>query len=271
MQRIAMLICMKWDTSRAQALRAMESTAASLGPGDVIYLRIDGGDLGDAEAFRRAAAPAALVIRPAPQCRGLAHGLNQLLEEVLRDPSIALIGRMDADDQSLPGRMERQRAFLAEHATVDILGTACHERDQNGRYLQLKSMPLDHRTIVATLPRSNPINHPTVLLRRRVFDAGLRYREDVRRTEDYHLWITAVRQGFVLANLAEPLLDFQRDDTFFRRRGGLRQAWADARVRWRAIVQLRQFTPLNLLWVMAAFGLRILPARLQEWLYRRLR
>ncbi|WP_094584264.1 glycosyltransferase [Synechococcus sp. BO 8801] len=268
---IATLLCMKGDTPAALALRAIRSTAASLAPGDVLYLRVDGGTLSDPELFRAAAAPARLVLREAAEGRGLAHGLNQLVEEVLRDPAIGLIARMDADDESLPGRMERQRRFLAEHRQVDILGTACHEVDEHGAYLQLKRMPLSHRAIVATLPRSNPLNHPTVMLRRRVFESGLRYREDVKRTEDYHLWISAAGSGFVFANLAEPLLNFQRDSGFFGRRGGWRQAWADLHVRIRAMRELRLFSAPNLLWAMAAFGLRLLPAVLQKWLYLRLR
>ncbi|WP_216919348.1 glycosyltransferase [Synechococcus sp. CCAP 1479/9] len=268
---IATLLCMKGDTPAALALRAIRSTAASLAPGDLLYLRVDGGTLSDPALFRAAAAPARLVLREVAEGRGLAHGLNQLVEEVLRDPGIALIARMDADDESLPGRMERQRRFLAEHREVDILGTACHEVDEHGAYLQLKRMPLSHRAIVATLPRSNPLNHPTVMLRRRVFESGLRYREDVKRTEDYHLWISAAGAGFVFANLAEPLLNFQRDSGFFGRRGGWRQAWADLHVRIRAMRELRLFSAANLLWAVAAFGLRLLPAALQTWLYLRLR
>jgi hypothetical protein len=167
--------------------------------------------------------------------------------------------------------MEHQRRFLAEHPDVDILGTACHEVDEHGAYLQLKRMPLSHRAIVTTLPRSNPLNHPTVMLRRRVFASGLRYREDVKRTEDYHLWITAAASGFVFANLAEPLLNFQRDSAFFGRRGGWQQAGADLHVRLRAMRELRLFSAPNLLWAMAAFGLRLLPGALQKWLYHRLR
>ena len=268
---IATLLCMKGDTPAALALRAIRSTAASLAHGDLLYLRVDGGQLSDPDRFRAAAAPATLVLREVAEVRGLAHGLNQLLEEALRDPGVAFLARMDADDESLPGRMACQRQYMIEHADVDILGTACHEVDEHGAYLQLKRMPISHAAIVATLPRSNPLNHPTVMLRRRVFASGLRYREDVKRTEDYHLWIAAAKSGFVFANLPEPLLNFQRDAAFFRRRGGWQQAWADLHVRLRAMRELRLYSAMNLLWAVAAFGLRVLPSSLQKWLYRQLR
>ncbi|MCP9834430.1 MULTISPECIES: glycosyltransferase [unclassified Cyanobium] len=269
--RIAILLCMKENTPSALALRAIRSTASSLAPGDLLYLRVDGGQLSAPEMFRSAAAPATLVLREVAEGRGLAHGLNQMVEEALRDPGVAFLARMDADDESLPGRMQCQRQYMAEHPDVDILGTACHEVDEYGAYLQLKRMPISHAAIVATLPRSNPLNHPTVMLRRRVFECGLRYREDVKRTEDYHFWIAAASSGFIFANLEEPWLNFQRDSAFFRRRGGWFQAWADLHVRLRAMRELRLYSLMNLLWAVAAFSLRIMPATLQKWLYCRLR
>jgi hypothetical protein len=115
------------------------------------------------------------------------------------------------------------------------------------------------------------MNHPTVMMRRRVFESGLRYREDVKLTEDYHLWISAASLGFVLANMEEPLLNFQRDSNFFHRRGGWQQARADLHVRFRAMRELRLYSMVNILWAVAAFGMRIMPATLQQWLYLRLR
>jgi glycosyltransferase involved in cell wall biosynthesis len=269
--RIATLICMKGDTPPELALRAIRSTASSLTPRDVVLLLVDGGTLAHLEAFHAAAAPATLDVRESAQCKGLAYGLNRMVEVVLHDPSIELIARMDADDESLPGRMSRQRQFMADHELVDILGTACHEIDEHGIYLQLKTMPLAHSFIVASLPRLNPLNHPTVMMRRRVFESGLRYRDDVKRTEDYHLWISAARDGFVFANMEEPLLNFRRDSTFFRRRGGWRQAYADLHVRIRAMKELRLFSVINLLWALSAFGLRIMPGAVQKWFYLRFR
>jgi len=270
-ERIATLICMRASTPAALGLRAIRSTASSLTAEDVIYLRIDGGTLSAAADYQAAAAPVPLIVRESSRATGLADGLNQLLEEVLQDDSIALIARMDADDESLPGRMDHQRRYLQHHSNVDILGTACREVDEQGKILQIKRMPRQHASIIATLPRSNPINHPSVMMRRRVFAGGLRYRLDVRKTEDYHLWISAARAGYRFANLDEPLLNFLRDSSFFQRRSGWQQARADLLVRWRAIRELHQFAPMNLFWALGAFVLRLLPGRLQSYLYRQLR
>jgi glycosyltransferase involved in cell wall biosynthesis len=253
------------------ALRAIHSTAASLTSHDIIYLRIDGGLTEDQTIFEQAAAPVPLRLLGAEQHQGLAACLNELIEEVLLDERWQLIARMDADDESLPGRMEIQRAFLAEHPDVDILGTACIEVNEHGQHLQTKRMPLNHGSIFRNLPHSNPLNHPSVVIRRRVFDSGLRYRTNVSRTEDYHLWIDAASKGFVLANLPQPLLKFRRDSRFFDRRGGLKQAIADLNVRLRAMRALRQINLINFFWAFAAFALRLMPGSAQRFAYLLLR
>jgi hypothetical protein len=264
---IATLICMRAGSPLDLALRAIHSTAASLTRSDIILLRIDGGLPEDLELFQQAAAPVPLQLLGSPHHQGLAACLNALIEEVLRNEQWELIARMDADDESLPGRMATQRTYLTKHPDIDILGTACIEVNEHGQHLQTKQMPLKHEAIVRNLPRSNPLNHPSVMIRRRVFESGLRYRTNVSRTEDYHFWIDAASKGFVFANLPQPLLNFRRDSRFFERRGGLRQAIADANVRLRAIRVLGLTSPVELFWIFAAFGMRLLPGRLQKIAY----
>ena len=249
------------------AVKAIRSTASSLTRDDIILLRIDGGLVADHDLFQQAAAPVPLRLLECEQHQGLAACLNELIEEVLGDGRWQLIARMDADDESLPGRMETQRDYLAEHPEIDILGTACIEVNEHGQHLQTKRMPLQHDAIVRNLPRSNPLNHPSVMIRRRVFASGLRYRIDVSLMEDYHLWIDAASKNFVFANLPQPLLNFRRDSRFFERRGGLKQAIADSHVRLRAIRVLGQANPADLFWIVAAFGMRLLPGRLQKLAY----
>jgi len=268
---IATLICMRAGSPLNLALRAIHSTAASLTNHDVIFLRIDGGLPEDQAMFEQAAAPVPVRILASEQHQGLAACLNELIDEALRNECWQLMARMDADDESLPGRMETQRTFLAKHPDIDILGTACIEVNEHGQYLQTKRMPLNHVSIVRNLPRINPINHPSVMMRRRVFASGLRYRTDVSRTEDYHLWIDAASKGFVFANLPQPLLNFRRDSRFFDRRGGLNQAIADLNVRLTAICVLSQTNPINIIWAFAAFGMRLLPGSAQQFVYLLLR
>lgn len=269
--RIAVLICAAAGSPADLLLRALRSTAASLDGEDAFFLLGDGGGLPDEQDLEEACRPAGLRIFRTAERMGLAHGLNQLIERVLRERQWEYLARMDADDSSHPERLARQREFLEKNQSVDILGTGCREVDEKGRLLQIKVMPLTHDKILAALPRRNPLNHPTVIFRRRVFVKGLRYRTEVGRIEDYFLWVDAVAGGFRLANLEEPLLDFRRDQGFFKRRGGGVQARAEWAVRAHAMRALKKGTPGNYIWSLAAFGLRCLPSPMQELLYKRLR
>lgn len=268
---IATLICMRAGSPQDLALKAIHTTASSLTNNDIIFLRIDGGRADDPELFQQAAAPVPLRLIASQNHQGLATCLNELIEEVLLDERWQLIARMDADDESLPGRMSVQRAFMIEHPEIDILGTACIEVNEKGDILQIKRMPLSHESIIRSLPRRNPINHPSVMIRRRVLASGLRYRTDVSRIEDYHLWIDAASKGFILANVEQPLLKFRRDSHFFHRRGGWRQAIADSNVRLRAIRTLNNSATTDLFWVFLAFAMRLLPGKLQKLAYLLLR
>jgi hypothetical protein len=270
LEAIAVLICTLPDVPPAWLKQAISSTAAGLEPGDAIFLRVDGGNLspGQRAALIDTAAPVPLHIEEQAQRQGLAHGLNGLIETVLADGRFALLGRMDADDISYPQRFRLQRKHLAEHLEVDIVGSWCREVDEQGQPIQIKRMPAVHTSMVRCLARRNIINHPTVLIRRELFASGLRYRTDVSRIEDYHLWISAAAAGWQLANLPEILLDFRRDRLFFQRRGGWQQARADVRVRWRAIRELRQWSLLNLGVMLAAGLTRLLPHNWQGQIYR---
>ena len=268
---IAVLISTLPDVNPLWLEQSLRSTAIGLERSDAIWLRIDGGWLTEDQrlSLKCATAPVPLVIDCHGERQGLAACLNSLIDQVLADGRFGLVARMDADDTCHPDRFKLQRHYLAENPGVDILGSSCREVDEQGQLIQVKHMPLGHAEMVRCLPRRNVINHPSVVIRRTVLASGLRYRQDVSRMEDYHLWISATAAGWGMANLPELLLDYRRDRHFFRRRGGWRQARADLLVRWRAITVLNQWSLINLALMMGAGMMRLMPGGVQAWLYRR--
>lgn len=113
------------------------------------------------------------------------------------------IARMDCDDISLPGRLSKQVAFMAEHPEVGLCGgwIECF-REKN----QVLQVPLQHEEIVRALPRYNPVFHPTVMLRTQILKShSLYYDPEYRHVEDYELWSRMV--GVTrCANLPEVLV-----------------------------------------------------------------
>ena len=124
-----------------------------------------------------------------------------------------LIARMDADDISLPTRLERQVAFLQEHPTVGVVGSAIQFVDDRGVRGRIKSYPigggLTSVTRVTTRSRVlffNSLVHPSVMLRRAVLEAAGGYPTGCTGgTEDYALFLELSWKSRI-ANVADVLL-----------------------------------------------------------------
>ena len=104
--------------------------------------------------------------------RGLGNTLNRTLE-LCETPFYA---RMDADDISLPERLERQLRFLESNPTVVLCGGQIHFIAA-GKRLPAPAAPLGHEAIYAGLLRGrNALCHPSVMLRTRAARAVEGYR-----------------------------------------------------------------------------------------------
>lgn len=135
---------------------------------------------------------------------GLTRSLNRGLE-LCRGSYVA---RMDADDVSLPRRLERQLAWLEAHPAVGVCAT--QTRVLEGATFRDRRVPTEHDDIAAELVFGNCIAHPSVMIRRDVLDLhGLRYDPDVRRSQDYELWTRMVRLTR-FCTLPEPLLAYRK-------------------------------------------------------------
>lgn len=145
---------------------------------------------------------------------GLARTLNRLIQERSDED---FFFRMDADDVSLPGRFSAQLAELYLRPDIDILGTAireCHP-DGSSRVVRFANSPEDARR---RIDRRVPVAHPTVCIRRGVFDRVGSYPER-RGNEDISMWFKCMEAGLRFDNLPDVWLDFTVNETFWKRRG----------------------------------------------------
>lgn len=123
--------------------------------------------------------------------RGLPAALNRGLREVRG----RFVARMDADDVSLPQRLERQLDFMRTHPGVGVLGTEIAKMDAQGM-LSTETWPLPSSpglTLWRTLFDS-ALAHPTVLFRREVLERAGGYDERFRRAQDFELWMRLALQ-----------------------------------------------------------------------------
>lgn len=118
------------------------------------------------------------------------------------------IARMDADDISLPDRLERQMEYL-EKNHYDLIGGITEMINENGSLLySIKSVPADPKKINKALRYSQCIAHPTWLGRKEVFEKNAGYRH-MPLCEDYDFTLRAVLNGFVISNLNEAVLKYR--------------------------------------------------------------
>lgn len=118
------------------------------------------------------------------------------------------IARMDADDISLPDRLERQMKYL-EKNHYDLIGGITEMINENGSLLySIKSVPTDPKKINKALRYSQCIAHPTWLGRKEVFEKNAGYRH-MPLCEDYDFTLRAVLNGFVISNLNEAVLKYR--------------------------------------------------------------
>ena len=132
------------------------------------------------------------------------HGLAGALNRGAAAARSTLVARMDADDVSLPDRLEKQVTFMQEHPEVALLGTAVRHINETGAVTGEWCPPLDDISIRRGLIRANLFAHPSVVFRREPFLRMGGYR-DLPFAQDYDLWLRMAARHRV-ANLAEPLV-----------------------------------------------------------------
>jgi len=117
------------------------------------------------------------------------------------------VARMDADDISLPRRLEIQAQFMEQHPEIGLCGTWI--RYFGGSSHAILKRPLHHAEIQAFALLDTPFAHPSVMMRRDMMEQHqLRFNGDFFPTEDFELWIRAIR-AFPTANLPQILLRYR--------------------------------------------------------------
>jgi glycosyltransferase involved in cell wall biosynthesis len=136
--------------------------------------------------------------------------LSKSLNEGIRLSPEPLIARIDGDDICYRERLQKQIDYLDLHPNVSVLATCVDLIDSKGSYTGKLTCPLEHNEIRKELFRRNCIPHPSVILRRHVFND---YKYDVNNSklQDYDLWLKLVNH-FTFASLPMPLLKYRRHD-----------------------------------------------------------
>jgi len=131
------------------------------------------------------------------------------------------VARMDADDISLPTRLERQVGLMAANPDVGACGTwVATLGDREG---EVWKYPESAGEIRCRLLFDSALAHPSVCMRRQAFARhSLQFDEAYPLAEDYQLWKMA-SDVFPLANIGEVLVRYRIHAESVSQRGSQQQ------------------------------------------------
>src|SRR3984893_8087593 len=118
------------------------------------------------------------------------------------------VANPDADDLSIPGRLEEQVAFMERNPEVGVLGGAFELIADSGDVIDIIRHPLEDSQIQSVILRYNPICHSSVILRKDIVLASGGYRSTFEPSEDYDLWLRMSERSR-LANLQNVLVRYR--------------------------------------------------------------
>jgi hypothetical protein len=116
---------------------------------------------------------------------------------------------MDADDVSLPQRLERQVTFLEANKRAAFVAPGVEVIDAAGARVDEVVLPTDDASLRRRLLLRNPFTHGSVVLRRTALEAAGGYRAEYGANEDYDLWRRLAR-GWELAAIPDILYRYRR-------------------------------------------------------------
>lgn len=114
------------------------------------------------------------------------------------------IARQDADDISLPTRLEKQLTYLDEAVDVGAVGCFSQIIDEEGEVLQSLIYPKNHDDIIKQHIVENQFIHGTLMFRNSLLNELGGYRNEFIFSQDYDLTLRA-QEVSVLNNIPETL------------------------------------------------------------------
>lgn len=149
-------------------------------------------------------------------------GAGGALSIGIKECSCNYIARLDSDDISLNNRFEIQTDFLEKNQQIDILSGYIEEfNSKNNKKIYVRKVPISNGEIKKYVKYRSPFNHSAVMYKKEAILKIGNY-SNLRKMEDYDLWIRAVKNNLNLYNIPMVLSMMRVEDNTYKKRGGLR-------------------------------------------------
>lgn len=136
-------------------------------------------------------------------------GLTKSLNKGLIEAKGEYVARMDADDISLPERLDIQRRFLDENKNIVCVGSGAIIINSLGKTTGLKSPISNPELLKFYMILKNQIMHPSVMFRKKIIQQLGGYDESIKYAQDYNLWSKLLSHGYKVDNIGKPLLRYR--------------------------------------------------------------
>lgn len=134
--------------------------------------------------------------------QGLIYSLNKGINLAKGE----FIARMDADDLSLPTRIQSQVNFLLNNPEVEVVGSDVILIDLHDTKMGLpRELLQSEAEIEWSIITSCPLHHPTVMFKKR-----FQYRQEEKLVEDLGLWARVLLENKKIVVLNTPLLLYRK-------------------------------------------------------------
>jgi len=123
-------------------------------------------------------------------------GLTASLNKAMLLSKGEYIARQDADDISLPDRLEKQVEFLENHKDYVLIGSDSYLINEANEQIGIYKLPKTDTEIRWTMLFRNPFCHSTVMIRADILRSkNITYNEYLKTAQDYDLWSRIIKFG----------------------------------------------------------------------------
>lgn len=148
---------------------------------------VDDGSVPNARAPDWIVTHRVIILRLAEN-RGIVAALNRGMHYVL-EHEYTYLARLDAGDLTLPGRIQKQAAFLDAHLDYGMVGGQARFVDEAGQELYRERFPTNDSDIRRVMHARNCFIHPAVMMRCSVLRKVGPYRRKFENAEDFDLFM----------------------------------------------------------------------------------
>lgn len=199
--------------------------------------------------------------------KGADYSLNELIKKA-RSDGYMYFARMDADDISMPDRIEKQLDFMKKNPNIDICGTYIEEFGDGIEYSKIVTYPLTHNRMLNFFKKRVPIAHVSAIFKYSYFEKAGFYKTDGHfNNGDTLMWLDGFVSGCKFANVKYIGVKVRVSQDFFGRRGGWKKTTSDFKNRMTVNKSLHYGYSAYFYAVAVAF-VNLMPSILKKYAYK---